>query len=183
MAPLRRYSFVAGTETGLLSLLFLFVPLYTRIKKEQALDHFVRGQIYEYIRVKPGQHYSAIKTHLKLKNGTLAYHLKTLEMQNFVKYRRIGLFKCFYPIDYKLPKGENAIRLSKLQVSILAEVRGKPGLSQTEIIERHHGSTQQNISYNLRVMEKSGLIRTEEAGRNVRYYAVEENDVEKAQDN
>ena len=115
-------------------MLFALVPLYTRIKKEKALDHFVRGQVYEYIKMKPGQHYNAIRDHLGLKNGTLAYHLKTLEMQNFIKYRRVGLFKCFYPVDYKVLRGDEKVRLSRLQIRIIDAVKNSPGISQTDLI-------------------------------------------------
>jgi predicted transcriptional regulator len=166
-----RCFFAAGTEAGFISLLFLFIPLYTRIKKEQALDHFVRGQVYEYIKMKPGQHYNAIREHLGLKNGTLAYHLKTLEMQNFIKYRRVGLFKCFYPVDYTFPRGEVKVKLSKLQRQLLNAIESKPGLTQTELIEQF-GESQQSVSYNIKTMERNGVIRSESEGRTVHYYPV-----------
>jgi predicted transcriptional regulator len=121
--------------------------------------------------MKPGQHYNAIRDHLGLKNGTLAYHLKTLEMQNFIKYRRVGLFKCFYPVDYKVSKGDEKVRLSKLQVRILSAVTNTPGITQTDLIEKL-GESQQLVSYNIKTMERNGVIRSESEGRTVHYYKV-----------
>jgi predicted transcriptional regulator len=110
---------------------------------------------------------------LNLTNGTLAYHLKTLEMQNFIKYKRVGLFKCFYPIEYKFGKDETRIKLSNLQQKILNEVETKPGITQKELISKLKGS-QQNISYNLKIMERNDILRAEEVGRIVKYYPPKE---------
>ena len=121
--------------------------------------------------MKPGQHYNAIRDHLGLKNGTLAYHLKTLEMQNFIKYRRVGLFKCFYPVDYKVLRGDEKVRLSRLQIRIIDAVKNSPGISQTDLIGKM-GQSQQLVSYNIKTMERNGVIRSETEGRNVHYYAV-----------
>jgi len=74
----------ALTETGkykLLALLPLLIPLYTRIQKEDVLDQFVRGEVYGFIKTKPGVHYNQIIRELNVKNGTLSYHLHMLEKQ------------------------------------------------------------------------------------------------------
>lgn len=62
----------AFTETGkykLLTLLILFIPLYTRIEKDDALDNFVRGEIYGLIKADPGICYNDIMKTLGIKNG------------------------------------------------------------------------------------------------------------------
>ncbi|NIP33510.1 MAG: hypothetical protein GWN18_01105, partial [Thermoplasmata archaeon] len=68
------------TEVGRVALLsLLLVPLYTKIKREKVMDHFVRGRIYEFVCQNPGVNYSAIKEQFKLTNGTVTYHLSMLE--------------------------------------------------------------------------------------------------------
>ena len=163
---------VASTEVGRYGMFKFFVfPLYSRIRKEEVLDHFVRGQIYGYIRANPGIHFNMLRSSLKVNNGTLAHHLRTLEMQGFVKSRRDRVFKRFYPMDVSIPT-EEGIRLSDLQTQILDMVHGGSGATQAEIAERLNVS-QQAVSYNLRMMGREGKIMVERVGRERKYFVAE----------
>jgi len=161
---------VASTEYGKYGLFkFLVFPLYSRLKKEEVLDHFVRGQIYGYIRANPGAHFNHLKTSLRVNNGTLAHHLRTLEMQGFLKSKRDGMFKRFYAIDVEIPS-DGGIRLSDLQTKILDMVNGTDGTTQAEIAAKLNVS-QQAVSYNLQMMSREGMVAVERTGRERRYYA------------
>jgi predicted transcriptional regulator len=71
---------IANTEAGKYWFLkFLILPLYVKLSKKDVLDHFIRGQIYGYLVVHPGDNYTTIKQNLDLTNGTLTYHLDVLE--------------------------------------------------------------------------------------------------------
>jgi len=162
---------VLSTEFGRYGLFKAIVfPLYSRLKKEEVLDHFVRGQIYGYIVSHPGQHYNLLRQDLKVTNGTLSHHLRTLEMMGFIKSYRDGVFKRFYPIEMSVPQ-EKGVRLSDLQLGILELVRRGDGPTQAEIAVRL-GVTQQTVSYNIRALSREGTIRMEKDGRNTRYYPV-----------
>ena len=163
---------LASTEPGKYGLwnLVLF-PLYTRLKREEVLDHFVRGQIYGYIMSHPGEHYNSLKDALKVTNGTLAHHLRTLEVQGFIKSDRDGVYKRFYPVEMQIPR-DKGIRLSDLQHHILTLIRDTGGSSQQEIADRLLVS-QQTVSYNLRALSREGLVRMEKAGRTKRYLPAE----------
>ena len=143
-------------------------PLYSRLKKEEVLDHFVRGQIYGYIVSHPGQHYNSMRQDLKVTNGTLSHHLRTLEMMGFIKSYREGVYKRFYPIEVSIPQ-ERGVKLSDLQMQILEMVRGGSGPTQADIAARLD-VTQQTVSYNIRSLSREGAIRMEKDGRNTRYY-------------
>ncbi len=160
---------VASTEFGKYGLFkILIFPLYTRLRKTEVLDHFVRGQIYGYIQANPGTHFNLLKTNLRINNGTLAHHLRTLEVQGFLKSKRDGIFKRFYPIDVQVPTDEG-IRLSDLQVRILEMVNDGSGATQAEIARKLNVS-QQAVSYNLRLMSHEGMLLVEKTGRERRYY-------------
>jgi predicted transcriptional regulator len=45
--------------------------------------------------------YSSIKEELQISNGTLSYHLKMMEKENFIKSERDGLYKRFYTVNSK----------------------------------------------------------------------------------
>ena len=160
---------LATTEFGKYGLFNVIVfPLYSRLKKEEVLDHFVRGQIYGYIAAHPGEHYNSLKDALKVTNGTLAHHLRMLEMQGFVKSAREGIYKRFYPVEMQIPR-DKGIRLSDLQHNILALIRDDGGPTQHEIAQRLDVS-QQTVSYNLRALGREGLVRMEKVGRSIRYF-------------
>ncbi len=146
----------------------LVFPLYSRLKKEEVLDHFVRGQIYGYIVSHPGQHYNLLRLDLQVTNGTLSHHLRTLEMMGFIKSSRDGVYKRFYPVEVSIPQSRG-VKLSDLQMSILEMVRSGAGPTQAEIAARLD-VTQQTVSYNLRALGREGAIRMEKDGRNTRYY-------------
>jgi len=163
---------IASTEFGRVGLFNVVVfPLYSRLKREEVLDHFVRGQIYGYIMSHPGEHYNSLKDALKVTNGTLAHHLRTLEMQGFIKSDRDGIFKRFYPVEVQVPRNKG-IRLSDLQHNILSLIRGDGGPTQQDIAVRLSVS-QQTVSYNLRFLSREGLVRMEKDGRAKRYFSPE----------
>ena len=146
----------------------VFFPLYSRVKKEEVLDHFVRGQIYGHIMAHPGSHYNAIKQELKVTNGTLSHHLKTLEMQGFVKSQRDGTYKRFYPMGAK-HSNKKGIRLSDLQLSIIDNLRQTAGMTQSDIAAAI-GMSQQSISYNLNILVRKDILRYERNGVKKHYY-------------
>ncbi len=160
---------VMSTEFGRYGMFkFLVFPLYSRLKKEEVLDHFVRGQIYGYIVSHPGQHYNMLRQDLKVTNGTLSHHLRTLEMMGFIKAYRDGVFKRFYPIEMSVPQ-DKGVKLSDLQIGILEMIRRGDGPTQAEIASRL-SVTQQTVSYNIRALSREGAVRMEKDGRNTRYY-------------
>ncbi|TLZ53349.1 MAG: winged helix-turn-helix transcriptional regulator [Methanobacteriota archaeon] len=163
---------LASTEIGKYGLanLVLF-PLYSRLKKEEVLDHFVRGQIYGYIMSHPGDHYNSVRDALKVTNGTLAHHLRTLEIQGFIKADRDGIYKRFYPVEMQIPR-DKGIRLSDLQHNMLGLIRSDGGPTQQEIADRLAVS-QQTVSYNLRHLAREGLVRMEKDGRARRYFSAD----------
>ncbi|MCK5290843.1 MAG: helix-turn-helix domain-containing protein [Thermoplasmata archaeon] len=160
---------VASTESAGFSLFNIFAfPLYSRIKKDEVLDHFVRGQIYQYIVSNPGKHYNSIREKLQVTNGTLSYHLRTLEVQGFIKSRKESIYRRFYPIEMKFPR-DKGVKLSDMQITILAALRRRPAPTQKDIAE-DLGISQQVASYNLRILARKGLVQVRKDGRKRMYY-------------
>jgi predicted transcriptional regulator len=159
--------YVAGTEVGLWSFFtFLIIPLYTKLKRMEVLDHVTRGKILGFIMASPGSHYNQIKTRLSLNNGTLAYHLRVLEREEYIKSRTDGTLRRFYPKNAKLKPVHNG--LSDIQHQILEVIHDNPGITQMDIAGRVDKS-QQVVSYNIRAMVRAGLIRAERSGTAILY--------------
>jgi predicted transcriptional regulator len=144
------------TESGkyrMFSLISLIIPLFTRIKKDEVLENFVRGQIYGFIKTNPGCHYTKIKKKLGIGNGTLAHHLNILEKTGMIKSRTEGVrYRLFYPTEMKFPKKKRYM-LSDLQLSILNMIRNNEGITQKDIVSTLQ-ARQQTISYNIKELEK-----------------------------
>jgi predicted transcriptional regulator/protocatechuate 3,4-dioxygenase beta subunit len=159
---------IAATEVGRVALLgLLLVPLYTKIKRERVMDHFVRGRMYEYICQNPGVNYSSIKEQFKLTNGTVTYHLSMLERQEFIRSKLDGIYKRYFANG----KGQSYsdVEPMSVQLSIAKAIREKPGMTQKEIA-RHLGSSKQLISYHIRKMRDEGTLETRRKGRAVKVF-------------
>ena len=160
-----------GTEVGRYAFLtIIFLPLYTKIKKDRVLDHYLRGKIHGYIIANPGEHYNAIKDQLEITNGALSYHLRVLERESYVRSRMDGIFKRFYPADMKLPTTQRNI--SSFQEVILTIVKNNQGLSQKDIAKRI-GASSQVINYHIKIMEEADLIKVDRTRRKSRVYATD----------
>lgn len=157
--------FMGGTEVGLFAFLSGLLPLFVRLKREQVLDRFVRGQIFGFIRANPGAHFTAIKENLSVENGVLTYHLSVLMREGLVTAARDGLYRRFYPAHERIP--EKQTHLSRLQRDILEALRGLPGLSQVGLASKLSES-KQVVHYNVKVLEKAGLVRVERDGNGSR---------------
>jgi predicted transcriptional regulator len=164
-------AFVGGTEVGKFKFLVGLLPLYTRLKRDKILDHETRGMIRGYIIANPGVHFNYLKRELKLKNGSLAYHLKVLERGEFIKIEREGMYTRLYPMQNgAYYKGAfKGVRLSEIQKKIVRQVRIKPGITQKKIIAQT-GIKQQTVSRNISALEEKEVIRVKRKGRETYCY-------------
>ncbi len=157
-------AFVGGTEVGKYKFVSIFfVPLYNRLNPDNVMNNFIRGKIFGFIEARPGEHYNAIKSALKLNNGTLAHHARVLEKERYIYSKRDGLYTRFYPSHKDRPA------LESLQENLIEIIRTQPGITQREILPLLNQS-QQVISYNLTKLMRNNIIEIEQDGREHRYY-------------
>jgi predicted transcriptional regulator len=148
-----------ATEVGTYSLMnLIFLPLYTKISKKDVLDHFVRGQIFGYIKINPGDNYTTIKKNLDLNNGTLTYHLNVLQREGLVKSWSDGKHKFFYPQGVKIPG--NGVKNPSIHDAILKSIKDSPGITVRDIAAVT-GISRQLANYHIRKMAANGTIELE----------------------
>ncbi len=152
-------------EIAKLSMLAIVLPLYARIKKEKVLDHFMRGQIYEYIRLNPGTNYSELLDHFKLNNGTLTYHLSVLEREEFLKSVRDGVYRRYYLTGTKV----NPNVLSNVRAKIISVISLNPGISQSKIATSI-GESRRLVNYHIKVLAKDDVVELVKQGRSSQCY-------------
>jgi predicted transcriptional regulator len=158
---------LAATEVGKLSLLGLLVPLYSKLKKDDILDHFTRGKIYGYILANPGDHYSSIQRALGIPNGTFAYHLHVLEKEGYIRSARFGTNRCFFPAEMRIPPQGSTLKAS--QRLIIERIVEEPGISQKDIADSL-GVSSSTVNYHITGLLKLGVVETERKGMRLKYY-------------
>jgi PKD repeat protein/DNA-binding MarR family transcriptional regulator len=158
-------AFVAGTDLGRFKFFTLLIPLYSRLNRKAVLDNFTRGRIYEHIRINPGEHYRAIKNTLELNNGSLTYHLRVLENENFIQSRTDGIHKRFYPAGMKITKGQP----HNIQELILEKLTDTPYLTQKQLAEVI-GIDISTVNYHINIMAGAGIIQSEKLGKSKHYF-------------
>jgi hypothetical protein len=158
---------LGSTEPGKYRLFLLFMIMYSKIRGTEVLDHYMRGRIQGYITANPGAHYNMIKSDLQINNGNLAYHLKVLEGQGYIKSVRDGIYKRFYPETMRV------IKPPSLQEKILVLLRNHPGLSQREIA-RELDQSQSTVNDYVRRMAEANLLKVERAGVTNHCFIVED---------
>lgn len=117
------------TEVGKYNAMIFFMPLYSRLNEKDILNNEVRGEILGYLKARPGVSYSGLQSNLKLKNGTLTYHLSVLEREGHIKSKRDGVNKKFYPMGMKISQSR-IDALNETQKKILEAIKTNPGLTR-----------------------------------------------------
>jgi predicted transcriptional regulator len=156
------------TEVGKYAFLLLIIPLYSKLRKDEVLDLYIRGKIHGYILANPGEHYNAIKKALKINNGSLAYHLSVLEKEEIIKSRTFGIYKRFYPMDMIMPDNGNNI-LIEVQKLILVRIEETPGITQKDLAKLL-GISPSTINYHINKLVELDKVRTERKGKWTKYY-------------
>jgi predicted transcriptional regulator len=161
-----------GTELGKYKFYCFISPLYSKLKKERLLDNKTRGRIRKHIQAHPGAHYNELKRNLNISNGTLAYHLMTLERGGFIRSKKEGMYKILYPKESTEDEAKRP-HLGKSRKEIQDIIQETPGLTQKEISKKTKLSLS-TVNYHISSMIEDDLIRVERSGNETRCYPIEE---------
>lgn len=161
------FAVIGSTEVGKYKFLSFVLPLYTKLNRDQILDHYTRGKIHGYILANPGDHYNSIRKTLGIPNGSFAYHLRVLEREGVIKSRRDGVYKRFYPSGMRIPS--NGSQLKEIQRLIFKKVKETPGISQKEMAS-FLGLASSTIHYHAQILIGADIIKPKRMGREVRYF-------------
>ncbi len=160
---------LSTNKLGAHSLLPFFVPLYSRLRRREILNHEARDTIIGYIKENPGEHFNSLKSKLDFRNGTLAHHLHILERERVIKSVRYGKYRRFFPMGMMVSKKAYP---TELEQEILEVVRDRPGINQKTIAKKV-GKSKSTVNYHIDKLRKSNKIRTEKNGLSLKHYVVE----------
>jgi predicted transcriptional regulator len=166
MLPSRRMAMYETAVPVLQGIGLLSVPLvgllYSRIRQEQVLDNYTRGQVHGYILANPGEHYSGIRDALGLNNGCLAYHLRRLEGEHLVRSSSDGTHRRYYPAGMKVPEPPRD-GLTEVQRLFVSAIMARPGVSQRELGQLM-GLCPATVNFHLERLAARGVVRRERSG-------------------
>ncbi|HEX9815668.1 MAG TPA: MarR family transcriptional regulator [Candidatus Thermoplasmatota archaeon] len=161
---------IAGfaTEYGrfnLWKLLFL-IPGFSRLEKDEVLEHNKRDELYRFIKQNPGPSFSDLRRELSLSNGTLVHHLRILEGQEYVKAVRDGFRTRFY---VRGPKIVMESYLTRTQIQLVEAISANPGLTQKELSQLL-GLPRESVSYHTKQLAAKGRLAIKQEGKWRRYW-------------
>jgi DNA-binding transcriptional ArsR family regulator len=150
----------------------LLLPLYSRIERQDVLEHGKRDEIYELIRATPGIHAHEIGEKALIGWGTTVYHLKLLESHGLVVSKKSGRYKRFFVNTGEYTKKKD----------VYGALRNETAKKVAEFIVEHPGSSQKELcaavgiqpslaSWHVEKLEGVGLVKRVKDGRQVRYFA------------
>jgi len=154
-------------------LIWFFIPLYSRYRKKKAPDHFLRGQILEFIRQNPGCIVNDILKKTDINRSTLIYHLDVLIKNNYIFIQKYAGFRHYYPTGVKI---SNLPQYSTpTSEKIFQHIFENPGINIQELMKITKTS-KQAIYHQLTRLKLDQRVTWKKVGRHRRWYMDEESD-------
>lgn len=149
------------SEAGryVLTRVWVWLRLYSRIPREELLDHETRQEILAIVGDDPGIHLRAIEREVG-GYGKTYYHLARLEREGFLKSRREGIYRRFYPVGFD-PDKRGPRSTDEHVYDVITRV---PGIHGAEIARRLDTS-RQSVAYHIGKLLDAGVIEAREGDR------------------
>jgi predicted transcriptional regulator len=130
-----------------------------------------RRDIYNYILLNPGAYLRKIFRAVGLAMGDTQYHLSVLEKKGYVKSRKVGKHRHYYPMSVSSGGDEVILALLKQAATrdILVYLIENIGATQSDLSDFKHFSTP-TIYWYMKRLINSGLVVAVKEGNVIRYY-------------
>lgn len=164
-----------AAATGFASLLYLLwplakgaLPMFSRIKREDLLEHPVREGLWELVQNSPGIHFQEIVRQMEKGRGTLEHHLRKLVAADLLVEKSGQGFTCYFPkgqVDRRIMAAAPALKSAGAR-QLLQAIRSAPGSSAQEVAGRL-GMAPSTINYHLKRLVAAELVESQRDGRRV----------------
>ena len=130
-----------------------------------------RRNIYNYISLNPCSYLRKIYRDVGLAMGDTQYHLSVLEKKGYVKSRKVGKHRHYYPMSVNSGQDELMLVFLKQAVTrdILVYLIENIGATQSDVSNFKHFSTP-TIYWHMKRLINSGLVMGIKEGNVIRYY-------------
>lgn len=150
----------------------MVVPMYSRIGREDVLEHGKREEIFGLIRDVPGIHAHEISSRAVIGWGTTVYHLKLLEDHGLIVGKRTGRYKRFFATAGGAARNVDhyAVLRNETTSAIAKHVLAHPGCIQKDLCAALNLAPSL-VTWHMNRLEEVDLVKKVREGRTVRYYA------------
>lgn len=165
--------------TGALALLLLLaaklgaLPFYSRLSRDELLEHEARRRVYEAIDEDPGTALATVAERADVTRSTARYHLRRLEEAGLVQSVKSPDARRFFPAGYEAEEMQREALLETGRTREVYEaIREDPGASLQEVSQRADiaASSAHRIVERL---EEAGLVERGRSGRSVELRATD----------
>lgn len=150
----------------------MVVPMYSRIGREDVLEHGKREEIFGLIRDVPGIHAHEISSRAVIGWGTTVYHLKLLENHGLIVGKRTGRYKRFFATAGGAARNVDhyAVLRNETTSAIAKHVLAHPGCIQKDLCAALDLAPSL-VTWHMNRLEEVDLVKKVREGRTVKYYA------------
>lgn len=144
-------------------------PLYTRLDRDDVLDHPVRQRIVETVSKQPGIHRAELARRLDLADGTVRHHLDKLVEADLVVANDDHGFVCYFrpgDLDASIRRGLAALTTPAARKVLQALVED-PGRSNKELAGAT-GLSPSTVHHHVGRLRDAGLVEGRRQGRSIR---------------
>lgn len=152
--------------------LAFLAALYSRIARENLLDHGSRERLLDAIRDRPGLAVADLAKATSTPRNTVTYHLRVLEREGLVTSKRNGRNRLFFaPGAAERRMSDEAIAALRHETSraMAVEIGATPGLDQQALCQKF-GLQPSLAHWHADRLVASGIAEKRREGRRVRYY-------------
>jgi len=134
------------------------------------LNQTTRMDIYSFIKNNPGLHFRALSDYLRLPIGVLQYHLGLLVNGGLLSTYKDGRYRRYFESRRFTETEMKVISFLRHETSgkILAALLKRPGRTHKDLAAELDISSQA-LSWQMRCLEKMGLVKRKVESVNVRY--------------
>lgn len=165
----------AVATLAVLAALKLLLPLFTRLSKQQALEHPKRQRIFAYIQEHPGANFREVSRQTDIAAGTVRHHLTVLERAgHIVEHVHQGTIRLFENHGKFDANWVDAVLLREPPLAQLhAWVKQHPAVAQKDVLEAMEveGWSRSTTQHRLARLVQGGVLTLRLQGR-LKMYSV-----------
>ncbi|MCA1819970.1 MAG: helix-turn-helix domain-containing protein [Halobacteriales archaeon] len=149
---------------------WLGVALFSRIRRDDVLEHDTRRRILETVSVRPGLTLQGLQATLGVAWGTVVHHVHLLERHGRLVSVRQGPRRLLYVALTPEARAREHLALLRTATAqgIARAVHGRPGIQQVEVC-RLLGVRSPSASKHLARLALAGLVVVDRSARGCRY--------------
>lgn len=142
--------------------------LFTRLTRDEVLDHPARAELMEVVEDRPGIHFAEIARRSDLGEGATRHHLRKLADADLITRHRAQGYTCYFPqgeVDRRLRAAAPALKADGAR-RVMSAVTASPGASAKQIAEATDLSPS-TVHHHVQRLREAGLIEGQRDGRHV----------------